>query len=895
MKLIICEKSNVAKKIAKALKCTKSNNYYENNDYLIVNARGHLLELYDCKDYDDKFNIWQLDDFPYIPTVYKYKPIDETIKLLNTIKQLVERTDVTEIINAFDNDREGSNIYRTLHEYLEIKKPVYRILVNEWTPYEINKALHNMLTNEDSLPLQKAGECRQLTDWTIGINLTSAVTTKYTVGRGIPLSIGRVILPTLYLIYQRTYDIVNFSPETHYELESEFSFGENSFKGTLINNEGNKKFQENELNLIKGNILDKTAVVEDITKKNSSTSPKSLFNLSDLQGYITSKYDNWTSTKVLKVLQGIYENGYVSYPRTKSRHLESTQEFISQTKNVLNALKISEWYKQYTDEIIFTKSYKVFDSSKVESHGAIIPTYIVPNELNQDEKILYSEISKRFVSHFMPNSEYENTDITIKCEQHIFIAKYKKNIKEGWEKLYLSSKSKTVPYLKKLEKGRVSNCDVLEKQSSPPKPYTEKSLLTAMEVCGRKIDGDITSESNSDILRDVLEGYEIGTQGTRGAIIDRLIRSGYVERKGKSFKITKLGINTIKTLSFVSFIKPEFTGQIEKALNNISKNKLSAEVFMKKIHDLVVRDVEKIKSSPDFILKDYIKEEKELIEMNEIGKCPICKKPVIDSSKSFACSGWKEGCNFKIWKDNKFLEGYNAKIKKTDAKKLLESSEGTVIRANSTYINCRLIKDGSDYVVRCTIEDASKHEIGPCPKCGKPVIEGSKAFGCSDWKEGCDFKIWKTNKFLELFKTKVSKSLAKELLNNPGITRISIGSTFIDCKLVQNNGNYYPDFKVDESEKKGLGICPDCKGKVIISKSSYKCENNCGFTIWKNNFKLKEYKKKLSESIVKKLLSDRKIPIKGLTSPRTQTKFDAELELVKKNDKWYVNIVFDYN
>lgn len=416
-KLLLAEKPSVARNIGEALGCkTRKNGYLEGNGYIVTWAFGHLLTLYDCKDYDHKLALWSFENFPYIPTEFKYKVKNDgknrnvvdagAKKQLEIIKELINRGDVEEIISATDYDREGELIALLIFNYLKANKPIYRILINEWTPTEIKKGLKDLKKNEEMISLQDAGVSRQLADWVIGINFTSIATMKYTRGKGNLLNIGRVLMPTLKIIYDREIEIKNFKVEEFYELEATFKNEKGEYKGKFFYEKKEKFPNKKIMEKLKAEIKDKSGLVTEKTIEIKKENPPSLFNLSNLQGYITSKYKGFTADKVLKVAQSLYEKKHITYPRTESTALE--ESIKDKAKKVLEVLKNDLPFK---DEIIFNTSKKVFNNAKVESHSAIMPTYIIPKNLTPDERLVYDAIKNRFISQFMKEAQYENTEI----------------------------------------------------------------------------------------------------------------------------------------------------------------------------------------------------------------------------------------------------------------------------------------------------------------------------------------------------------------------------------------------------------------------------------------------------------------------------------------------------
>lgn len=557
MKLVLAEKPSVAKTIASFLGAkTRQDGYFEGNDYIITYAVGHLVSLYDMKDYDkDKYSgSWKMNNFPFIPEdKFKFKIDSSKTKQFNTVKKLLNRKDVEYVINATDNDREGELIAFLIFLLAKNKKPVKRILVNEWTPEDITRGIKNLKDEDEMRNLQAAGYTRLITDWLIGINFTSVATLKY--GNGKLLNIGRVILPTVKLVYDRDMEILNFVPKTYYEIEGHFKAETGEYKGKYIKGKESKFDTLEDANKIIASIASKTGKILDKKVTMSKEYAPKLFSLTSLQGYITSKYSNFTSDKVLNVCQSLYEGngkgGYITYPRTDSIFLE--ESLASKASQTLDKLKVG---LEYENKIKFSKTKRVFDSSKVDSHSAIIPTYIIPKNLSKDEQLVYDAIKDRFIANFMPPAEYENTEIKTEVDNCTFLTKGKVLKSKGYLEVYnKEEKNDLLPLVNKDDVVDVLEIKPLTKQTTPPKPYTEDTLLKAMKNCGKNVPEEDTT---------VLSGYSIGTSATRADVLKKINQVGYVKKKGKSYSITDLGKNLVEIFPVKDLFDVDYTGKLEK-------------------------------------------------------------------------------------------------------------------------------------------------------------------------------------------------------------------------------------------------------------------------------------------------------------------------------------------
>lgn len=610
-RLILAEKPSVARNIAEALGCkTKKDGYIEGPGYVITWAFGHLLTLYDGKDYDEKLALWDFDYFPYIPDEFKYKIKNDSKnkkamdkgakKQLDIISSLINRKDIEEIITATDFDREGELIALLIFKYLKVEKPIHRILINEWTPEEVNKGLNNLKTNAEMSTLQDAGLSRQLADWVIGINFTAVATMKYTRGRGNLLNIGRVLMPTLKLIYDRELEIKNFKPEAFNELFTTFENQFGKYKGKFFHGSKDKFTNKESVIRLKDEVQGKPGVIKSKKVEIKNEYPQALFNLSNLQGFVTSKFNGWTADKVLKVAQSLYEKKYITYPRTESTALE--ESIKDKAKNVLMILKKDIPFK---DEIVFNESKKVFNNEKVESHSAIIPTYIVPKNLDKDEIELYSSIKNRFLSQFMEAAQYENTEIVTAVQgdnyERLFVTKGRILINKGWLKLYNEDKKEELlPKISENEKVESSDTAVVSKKSKPPAHYTEKTLLKSMETCG-KVN---KSQEQDDEESQILYGYSIGTAATRADTINKLKYARYISTKGKSLLITDIGSKLIESFPVKELMDTDYTGRLEKKLYDIEKGSYNKDEFLKEIYNFTKVGVMRMKSSRATIIND---------------------------------------------------------------------------------------------------------------------------------------------------------------------------------------------------------------------------------------------------------------------------------------------------
>ena len=681
-KVIIAEKPSVAKNIADALKIKmRKDGYFEGENYLITWAFGHLLQLFDAKDYDESMKGWRMDKFPFIPEDFKYKvkvdsrdrnSVDKGAeKQLLIIKGLIDREDVDGIISATDYDREGQVIGDELFIYFNEKKPVYRILLNEWTEDEVKKGLENLKPNEEMKSLQDAGIGRQWADWIIGINLTSVATLRYNPNDKKILNIGRVLLPTLKIIYDRDMEIENFESSTYYKLIATFKTkNDEEFEGLYYEADSEKFDDRSTLEDIVKLLKGKTAeIIEKQVEKKRDYAPL-LFNLTNLQGYVTSKYKGWTSDKVLKVAQSLYESKFITYPRTGSLALEESLK--EKVERVLNMLKVG---LPYEDQIKFVDNKRIFDNSKVESHSAIIPTYMKPKKLSSDETIVYNAIKDRFIMQFLPIAEYEETKLTSKaCDTPItgvFISRGKVQIVEGWRVVEkVATKDTILPMVQEKEIVHIDKTNINTVTKRPPKPHIEKTLLRIMETCGKGIKEE--EEDTEEMMASILSGFSIGTPATRAETIKKLKDVGYIEAKGKSLICTDLGRTIVEIFPCRELLDLEYTGRLEKTLSDIEKDIFKKEDFLNMIKEFTINAVNSIKNDMSMLSTFKIELED---GMESIGICPTCGNHIVENEKNYGCINWKNGCKFTIWKDDKYIQSFGKSVSAEMVKLLLTNGK----------------------------------------------------------------------------------------------------------------------------------------------------------------------------------------------------------------------------
>lgn len=682
-KLIIAEKPSVARDIAKVLHCgQKGDGYLEGQEYVITWAIGHLVTLYEPEDYNEKLKKWHYQALPILPDEIKIKPYDKTVKQLKIINQLMKRDDVDSLICATDSGREGELIFRYIYHYAKCKKPFQRLWISSMTDKAILEGFEKLKDGSAYNNLYLSAKCRSEADWLVGINATRAYTTQ----NNVLLSIGRVQTPTLALIVQRQKEIDDFIPKDYFELQGNFG----DFLGVWFEEKPSetKIFDEEKAKLISQKVLGQEGVVKKITKSKKKEMPPPLYDLTELQRD-GNKNHGYTAQEVLNIAQNLYEKRkLITYPRTDSRYLSDDMKTkVKQTMNKINVPPFNKAIEPLLSkgDLKFTK--RIIDNSKVTDHHAIIPTDVTPKleSLSKDERNIYQLIVKRFIAVFYEDFLFETTEVIIDVNKEQFVVKGKIITQKGWKSLYIASKDdkeQDLPVLLKGDKRTVEATEILKKQTTPPKPFTEATLLSAMENAGRYIE--------DETLKEHLKESGFGTPATRAGIIERLIQVEYIGRKGKALYPTPKGVSLI-TIVPDELKSPETTGKWEKALHKINQGEMETDKFMDSIKRFViylVKSSEKSKGSVVFDEQQKNKKKgssKSSYQVTSLGNCPLCKEgKVIENSKAYACSEWKQGCKFTIWKNS--LDAYGITMDETILIQLLEHKS----------VNCPVSIKGED-------------------------------------------------------------------------------------------------------------------------------------------------------------------------------------------------------
>ena len=670
-KLIIAEKPSLARNIASALNIrVNKEGYMENEKYIVSWAFGHLFKLRDVDGYVGEKRKWSEIKLPFFPEKFEFDLKNDSgiKKQYKILKNLINSKEVDEVVNAGDADREGQIIVDIIIDTIKTNKKIKRLWLPEQTEVTIRKAINNLEDNFKYKNLHNEGLARTYMDWLMGINLTRYISLK----SNMLFPVGRVLIPVIKYIYDRDLTIKNFIPEKYFTIENE-----TMCNGTLLKLICDKKYNLLELEKAKSYSYElnrNKGIVKDIIEKEIILNPPKLFSLSKLQSKL-SKENKISFAKSLETIQKLYEKGFITYPRTNTEYLAEEEKD-----------KVKELIKLYSDyRLEFKDSKKIFDSSKIESHSAVMPTLKIPdmNSLNLEEKIIFETIRNRFISNFLKEQTIINqTEIKIAVRNEIFNLKGKSIKQEGFLKYENQKIDNKLPYFEINQKIDV-DFKVVDKLTVPPKKITEENLSNYLKNPFRK-EKNQENEDDTQEYREIMKGIEIGTEATRTGIIENAKKYGYITSEKQNFSITEKGIKLIELLDLLHInLYVEKTVEFSMLQKDIYNNR-------KNINDII----EKTKSELQNIINQDIEVEKLEKEMEVIGKCPKCNSNIYENSKSYYCSNYKNGCKTSLWKEANYF-GQKIKISKDNAKKLL-SGEQVVFKIKS--------KSGKEYNAHFGIE-----------------------------------------------------------------------------------------------------------------------------------------------------------------------------------------------
>lgn len=657
MKVCIAEKPSVAKEIADIVGAkSRHEGYFEGNGYQVTWTFGHLCTLKEPHEYTDLWKQWTLRSLPMIPPRFGIKLIpDKGIeKQFGIIESLMAKAEA--VINCGDAGQEGELIQRWVMQKAACKCPVYRLWISSLTEESIREGFQNLKPQTDFDSLYFAGLSRAIGDWLLGMNATRLYTLKYGQDRQV-LSIGRVQTPTLALIVNRQLEIENFVPQPYWELKTVYR--DTTFSVT----QGKFQTEEEGLNFLQ-KIEGFPFTVTDITIKQGKEAPPRLFDLTSLQVECNKKF-SFSAENTLKIIQSLYEKKVTTYPRVDTTYL--SDDIYPKVPGILAALTAYSVLTAPLSSGKLPKSKKVFDNSKVTDHHAIIPTNVKAVNLTADEQKVYDLVARRFIAAFYPDCIVSNTVVLGEVNEIEFKATGKQILSPGWRTVFGKEENNddnenTLPAFTKGESGPHSPA-LAEKWTQPPKPYTEATLLRAMETAGKSVE--------DEELRDALKENGIGRPSTRAAIIETLFKRHYIRKDKKNLVATQTGVELIATIRDELLKSAELTGIWENKLRKIERNEYKAADFLEELKKMVSEIVLHVLSdnsgritaatpsdeAPQKGTKSTPKTAKpQKRKSGGKGKaaeqplvCPVCRTgQVIQGKTAYGCSRWKEGCTFRL-------------------------------------------------------------------------------------------------------------------------------------------------------------------------------------------------------------------------------------------------------
>ena len=755
MKVCIAEKPSVAREIAQVLGAKiKHDGYFEGNGYAVTFTFGHLCTLFEPSDYKPYWKSWDLNNLPMLPEKFKTKVVDNAgiQKQFKIVKGLFDKAEM--VINCGDAGQEGELIQRWVMHQANYKGEVKRLWISSLTTEAIKEGFTKLKSSKDYDNLYYAGFSRAIGDWLLGMNATRLYTVKHG-GYKQMLSIGRVQTPTLAMVVSRFLEIENFKPQPYWELQT-------LYRDTVFNYEEGRFLKMEEGEVLAKQVKEDDFEIVSISKKKGKEYAPKLFDLTGLQVYCNTKF-GFTADETLKIVQKLYEQKVVTYPRVDTTFLPN--DVYPKVSGILR--KLSQ-YEPLTSPLLakkIKKSIKVFNDKKVTDHHAIIPTG-VEIKLAPVQQQVYDIIVRRFIAVFYDDCEVSNATVIGKAAKIPFKTTGKEILKKGWRIIFETSNSKEkkltglLPNFVKGEKGP-HEPSFLEKQTSPPKQYTEATLLRAMETAGKQVD--------DEEMRELMKENGIGRPSTRANIIETLFKRKYIERNKKQVLPTQTGIQLISTIQNELLKSAELTGLWEKQLKDIEKGNFSAALFinnMKKMVDDLVYEVRSETkraniSNTDADIKKATKKQNKNTGGITDETCPKCKKGTLIKGKSaYGCSAYKNGCDFIL----PFVV-HDKKISEKQLMRLLQKG-------------CTLNLKGFDYKggkdvealirfdehYRLILEPNKKpdtDESPSCPKCKNGIIlKGKASYGCSNHLKGCDFRYT----FEEVKAKAADKPLTKALV-----------------------------------------------------------------------------------------------------------------------------------
>ena len=757
MKVCIAEKPSVAREIAKVLKAnTKRDGYFEGNGYAVTYTFGHLCTLFEPNDYKPYWKRWDLNNLPMLPEKFNIKLNKDAgiQKQFKIIKSLFDKAEV--VINCGDAGQEGELIQRWVMMEAGYSGKSQRLWISSLTEEAIRQGFEKLKPAADYDQLFHAGFSRAIGDWLLGMNATRLYTLKYGKERQV-LSVGRVQTPTLAMVVERYLAILNFKPQPYWELQT-------TYRDTVFRYEEGRFLKKGDGTTVAEKVKNRPFEVVSIDKKKGKEYAPKLFDLTGLQVYCNTKF-GFTAEQTLNIAQKLYEQKMITYPRVDTTFLSN--DIYPKIPGILNQLTS---YRDLCEPILgkkIKKSSKVFNDKKVTDHHAMIPTG-TEMHLSSEQQRVYDIITRRFIASFYPDCDVAHTHVTGEVDTYSFKTSGKQVLNKGWRTVFQvseqdpDSNDSLLPEFVTGEKGDHTP-SFLEKETKPPNQFTEASLLRSMETAGKDID--------NDELRDLMKENGIGRPSTRASIIETLFRRNYILRNKKQILPTTTGIELIETIDNQLLKSAELTGNWEKKLKEIERGEYPAGAFIKQMKSMVDQLVYEVRSDnrPRSISLSHESPAKQTGSSKNsdsplIGHiCPKCSQgTLVKGAKAYGCSNFKKGCQFLL--PFRYL---GKKISENQYLRLLKKSETVLLKGflkEGQKVNGKLCFDQEfGLILRAanTVKTKQDKQQKKCPKCKTGVLlKGKTAYGCSLYKNGCDFLF----PFDKLRKLAVGKPLTPTLV-----------------------------------------------------------------------------------------------------------------------------------
>ena len=858
--LIIAEKPSVASDIARALgKFEKQDDHFENDQYVITSAVGHLLELCIPEEFEVKRGKWTFAHLPVIPPHFDLKPIEKSEPRLKTVLKLMKRKDVDSLINACDAGREGELIFRYIVQYAKSEKPTQRLWLQSMTAAAIRDGFAQLRTGASMVPLADAAVCRSESDWLVGINGTRAMTAFNSKTGGFHLTtVGRVQTPTLAILVEREEKIKKFVSRDYWEVHGTFAAQAGEYPGRWFDEKfvrsetdehlrAERLWDQAQAQALHDKCLGKPGIVTEDSKPTTSLSPL-LYDLTSLQREANGRF-GFSAKNTLGLAQALYEKHKVlTYPRTDARALP--EDYIDTVKKTLGMLTGTH-YSGFADQILkagwVRPNKRIFNNAKISDHFAIIPTLVAPKQLSEPEQKLYDLVTKRFLAIFYPPAEFLVTTRITRVEGEPFKSEGKVMVNAGWLAVYgKEAEADDTPSLvpvRPQETVKTVKVDVNANQTKPPARYSEATLLSAMEGAGKLIE--------DEELREAMSEKGLGTPATRAQIIEGLIWEKYVLRNGRELQPTAKAfslITLLRGLNIPELCSPELTGNWEFKLNQMSRGKLQRTEFMEEIAAATRDIVAKAKShESDTVPGDF---------GSLKVPCPKCGGEIHENYKKFQC----QKCDFALWK---IVAGRQLEIPEVE-ELISKSTVGPLqgFRSQKGFPFAAVIKMGAEFKpefdfgngqskdgeAAAAVDFTGKEPLGKCPKCGARVFDAGMNYLCENAtgpEKKCTFRSGKIilqqtiepaqiTKLLATGKTDLLKNFVSKKNNRKfeAFLVLKDGETKFEFAPREKKGKAKdgtpaaPLPKVDFTGKVPLGKCPKCGGNVFDTEQGYLCERS---------------------------------------------------------------------